>query len=576
MNQEPTKPLRTSGSRRLRLCENARILLFSALRTSSKKSGSSGRKTPAEPAASGWGGRLLPAVLPALLVAAWHFLAQAELFPAILLPSPERVAERAWSMIVSGELLTHAGVSMLRVMAGFAVSSLLALALSFCLFAFPKMEQSLSWLLAALRVVPPLSLVPLLILWLGIDEAPKLAIVVLASFFPVFLSSLSAMKRAGQTYAELARAFELSGRAELVHVLMPGASPGILTGLRLGFGYAWRALVGAELIAAASGLGYLIEDASMMAKTDVVLVGILSIAVLGVACDAVLGRILDAAARPRTGGIDRLAAVGAEGLGEGNRLPAPEIRIENLTVRYADGASPVRQLSFTAQAGKVTAMLGRSGCGKSTLLKAVGGLLPTAGGRIAFCVDGVEMKPKTGFVFQSPALLPWKRVIDNAALGCWREPAASAAGAAMAALKLVGLEDKAGELPQALSGGQAQRVGLARALARAPNVLLLDEPFASLDALTRAQLQRQSVRIVADAGMTVLLITHDVREAVLMADEIVLMEGGVIAERWPVNLPQPRRITDPGAAALEEQVLDRLLGEQRQRAPEAGRLRVVQ
>lgn len=517
-----------------------------------------------EPSApSTWAGRLLPAVLPAVIIAAWHFAAQTEVFPALLLPSPERVACRAWSLIVSGELFEHAAVSMLRVLAGFAVSSLAALAVSFAFFASPKAERAGSWVLEALRVVPPLSLVPLLILWLGIDEAPKLAIVVLASFFPVFLSSLAAMKRAGKTYAELAKAFELSRSAELVHVLLPGAAPGILTGLRLGFGYAWRALVGAELIAAASGLGYLIEDASMMAKTDVVMVGILTIAVLGVACDALFKRLLEALARPRAGGLDRAPAAAAD-LEASARQRAPEIRIEDLTVRYAEGAAPVRHLTLTAKAGGVTAILGRSGCGKSTLLKAVAGLMPAAYGRISFADPEADSKsdskaPAIGFVFQAPTLLPWKRVIDNAALGRWREPAASAAQAAMAALKLVGLDNKAHALPSELSGGQAQRVGLARALAKRPSVLLLDEPFASLDALTRTQLQRQSVEIVAHAGMTVLMITHDVREAVLMADEIVLMEDGAIAERWPVTLPQPRRITDPGAAELEERVLERLL-----------------
>lgn len=518
---------------------------------------SSDSREPSAP--STWAGRLLPAVLPAVIIAAWHFAAEAEVFPALLLPSPERVASRAWSLIVSGELFEHAAVSMLRVLSGFAVSALAALAVSFAFFASPKAERAGSWVLEALRVVPPLSLVPLLILWLGIDEAPKLAIVVLASFFPVFLSSLSAMKRAGQTYAELAQAFELSRRAELVHVLLPGAAPGILTGLRLGFGYAWRALVGAELIAAASGLGYLIEDASMMAKTDVVMVGILTIAILGVACDALFKRLLEALARPRSGGLElEPAAPAAQDAAARQR--APEIRIENLTVRYAGGAAPVRRLSLTAKAGGVTAILGRSGCGKSTLLKAVAGLMPAAEGRISFADSGEDRaSPAIGFVFQAPTLLPWKRVIDNAALGRWREPAASAAQAAMAALKLVGLDQKAHALPASLSGGQAQRVGLARALAKSPSVLLLDEPFASLDALTRTQLQRQSVEIVAHAGMTVLMITHDVREAVLMADEIVLMEDGAIAERWPVTLPQPRRITDPGAAELEERVLERLL-----------------
>ena len=131
---------------------------------------------------------------------------------------------------------------------------------------------------------------PLLILWLGIDEAPKLAIVVLASFFPIYLSALTALRSVSSKYKELAQMLGLTESARVQEILLPGAAPGILTGLRLGFGYAWRALVGAELIAAASGLGYLIEDASSLARTDVVMVGILTIAGLGILCDQLFRR----------------------------------------------------------------------------------------------------------------------------------------------------------------------------------------------------------------------------------------------------------------------------------------------
>ena len=234
--------------------------------------------------------RFLPVLLPAVILLGWWLVTSSGAVPALLLPGPGAVAKRFLSLLDSGELLTHAAVSMGRVFAGFLLSASAALGLALLLYRRPLWESALSLVLEALRVIPPLSLVPLLILWLGIDEAPKLAIVVLASFFPIYLSALTALRSVSSKYKELAQMLGLTESARVQEILLPGAAPGILTGLRLGFGYAWRALVGAELIAAASGLGYLIEDASSLARTDVVMVGILTIAGLGILCDQLFRR----------------------------------------------------------------------------------------------------------------------------------------------------------------------------------------------------------------------------------------------------------------------------------------------
>lgn len=231
--------------------------------------------------------------LPILLLAAWWWITRDGRIPAILLPSPSAVLTAAEELMASGEWFRHVGVSLLRVFSGYAAASAAALSLAALLARSPRMEAGAQVLLESLRVVPPLSLIPLLILWLGIDEAPKLAIVVLASFFPIYLSTISALKWADQRYGELAAYLQLTPAERLRHVLLPGAAPQILTGLRLGFGYAWRALVGAELIAAGSGLGYLIEDAGALVRTDVVIVGILTIAVLGVALDALYKHLIE-------------------------------------------------------------------------------------------------------------------------------------------------------------------------------------------------------------------------------------------------------------------------------------------
>ena len=148
-----------------------------------------------------------------------------------------------------------------------------------------------------LRLTPPLALIPVLILWLGIDEAPKIAIVFLSSFFPIYLSALTAVKGIDPKLAEVAELLRFTSAERFRMLTLPAAMPGILAGLRMGFGYSWRALVGAELIAASSGLGFLITESSEFGKTDVVCVGIFTIVGLGIAADAVISRLVSALSR---------------------------------------------------------------------------------------------------------------------------------------------------------------------------------------------------------------------------------------------------------------------------------------
>ena len=494
-------------------------------------------------------------ILPVLILLLWFWVSEAGFFPPLLLPGPDHVARRAVELLCTGELARHAASSMARVAAGFLISSLCALALAFWLCRSPLLERTLDPLLEALRVVPPLSLIPLLILWLGIDEAPKLAIVVLASFFPIYLSSLSSLKRVLAHYRELAQVLGLSQSEVNRHILFPGSLPEVLTGLRLGFGYAWRALVGSELIAAASGLGYLIEDASALARTDVVMVGILSIALLGTGCDALFRRSAERilTRRSKREPLELPNEASASFLGVPD---LPGISIRGLAVRYPNGREPLTNFSLEVLPGRLTAILGRSGCGKTTLLKAVAGLQPKAGGEISFTG---KKRPSIGMVFQEPNLLPWKTVRENVELALLRETETRRRAKTAEVLQLVGLLDREGDYPDALSGGQKQRVGFARALAREPEVLLMDEPFGALDALTREELQTESLRILARARMTVLMITHDVREAVRMADEVLILEAGRAAERYPLAMSRPRHLRDAGVVEAEEAILARLL-----------------
>ena len=226
------------------------------------------------------------------------------------------------------------------------------------------------------------------------------------------------------------------------------------------------------------------------------------------------------------------------------------------------GAAPesravLRDVSLTIDAGEVVAILGASGCGKSTLLRIAGGLdAPTAGSaRIdGTPVAGIDARCAVGF--QEPRLLPWRSLADNVALGLPRGLERSEGAQRVARLlELVGLEASAALRPREVSGGMAQRASLARALARNPGVLLLDEPFGALDALTRLRMQDLLLEVHAAAPTTILLVTHDVDEALQLADRIILLggedgrEGATIRRVVTVPGARPR---DRGSAALAE------------------------
>ncbi|MFE1601508.1 ATP-binding cassette domain-containing protein [Methylobacterium sp. ID0610] len=231
-----------------------------------------------------------------------------------------------------------------------------------------------------------------------------------------------------------------------------------------------------------------------------------------------------------------------------------------------DGHTVIRGLDLHVPAGQFVAVVGRSGCGKSTLLRLVLGLDTPTEGRIALDAAARETRDPRRLkriMFQEPRLLPWARVIDNVAVGLGEEGTrAERRERARAALAEVGLAEKAGQWPATLSGGQRQRVALARALVSRPGLLALDEPLGALDALTRIGMQDLIERIWRAQGFTALLVTHDVAEAVALADRILVVEEGRIALDLRVDVPRPRRRGDPDLAALEGRILEHLLADQ--------------
>ena len=238
--------------------------------------------------------------------------------------------------------------------------------------------------------------------------------------------------------------------------------------------------------------------------------------------------------------------------------PGIDVDVTHVAKRFGQ-TEVLRDIDLAIRPGEFVAIVGPSGCGKSTLLRLIAGLEQPSDGAVA--VDGRwldDTRPggDTRILFQDARLLPWRRVLDNVAIGgtgdAWRTKA-------RAALARVGLADKANAWPATLSGGQRQRVALARALVSEPRLLLLDEPLGALDALTRLDMQQLIDEVWRAQGFTAVLVTHDVGEAVHLADRVVVLDHGRIAETWVIERPRPRLRGDAELVRIEQRILDRLM-----------------
>ena len=250
----------------------------------------------------------------------------------------------------------------------------------------------------------------------------------------------------------------------------------------------------------------------------------------------------------------------------------PMLQVNEVGMTFPTKRGPfvaLRDISWTVEQGEFVTLIGHSGCGKSTLLNLVSGLtVPTAG---VLLLDDRELKgpgPDRGVVFQNHSLLPWLSCLDNVYLAVERvfadtESKQQLRDRSLAALELVGMSHAVAKRPHEISGGMKQRVGIARALAMEPKMLLMDEPFGALDALTRAKLQDELLKIVATTGATVMMVTHDVDEAVLLSDRIVMMTNGpaaTIGEVLRVDLARPRNrvelVEDRSYVQYRKEVID--------------------
>lgn len=231
------------------------------------------------------------------------------------------------------------------------------------------------------------------------------------------------------------------------------------------------------------------------------------------------------------------------------------IQIEGLIKSFGQ-TTVLKDVNLQVNKGEFIAIVGKSGCGKSTLLRLIAGLEDKTSGTLL--LNGQEDKSQREGVrvlFQEPRLLPWKSVISNVSIASVTKDKESA----QKALESVGLAEKGDEWPSKLSGGQRQRVALARALSSNPKLLLLDEPLGALDALTRIEMQSLIEKLWQDSGFTAILVTHDVSEAVALADRVILIESGVISLDLPIPLARPR-VRNNDFIYYESKILNRVMG----------------
>ncbi|MBJ6724373.1 ABC transporter permease [Geomesophilobacter sediminis] len=234
---------------------------------------------------------LLPLVIPLVLLVLWELLSRRGLVRPTILPAPSAIGATARELVASGELIHHLLVSLWRVTKGVTLGAGFGLVAGLVVGLNPWAERAVSLITGVLRPIPIIAWVPVLILWMGIDEGSKITVIAIGSFWPVLLNVVHGIRNTDRKILEVAKVFQKSRATLLFKVVLPAALPSIFTGMRIGIGIAWMSVVGAELIAASAGVGYLIMYARELSQADVMLVGVVSIGVTGLAIDFLIRRL---------------------------------------------------------------------------------------------------------------------------------------------------------------------------------------------------------------------------------------------------------------------------------------------
>jgi ABC-type nitrate/sulfonate/bicarbonate transport system ATPase subunit/ABC-type nitrate/sulfonate/bicarbonate transport system permease component len=485
--------------------------------------------------------RILRFLAPvAALIVVWEALSRSGLVNASLFPPPSAVFAAGVGLARSGELGRDVMASLTRIVVGLGGGVIVGIAVGLLTGRSSLASQLLEPLVQLFRPLPPVALIPLIIVWFGIGEAAKFFSIAFAVFFPVWLNTHLGARQIPRRLLWSASTMTHSSRRIFVEVILPAALPFIVAGVRTGVALAFIMVFVAELAGASTGIGYQISISHLAYRIDKMMAALAVLGALGALTDYVVHtatlRLLPWLALQGTQKATAIASL--TGVAREHTQPADassSIQLEGVSVAY-DGRTVLDAVSVDVKRGEFVAIVGLSGSGKTTLLNAVAGFVEATG--------TVRRPGPIGVVFQDYAAYPWLTARDNIAFGL-RDHLSHALDADAARvvdhhLELAGLAGKADAYPAQLSGGQVQRIGVARALAPSPDVILMDEPYGALDRYTREKMQEWLLSVWAQHQHTILFVTHDIEEALYLADRVIVLVDGRIAGELRVPFVRPR------------------------------------
>ncbi|MDR1005318.1 MAG: ATP-binding cassette domain-containing protein [Bacteroidales bacterium] len=509
--------------------------------------------------------RLLQIVIVLGLLALWQFLVTTN--QGTRVPAPSDCCVALYQLISQNILLPDILSSLNRVLVGFSFALAFGLIFGFLMGMIPLLKSAVMGVLELLRPIPPIAWIPIAVSILGIGNASAWFVIFVGAFFPILTNTLLGVSSVEKVHIEAAKVLGASKLRSFTGVILPSTLPSIFAGVRVGLGFAWMCVVAAEMFAARSGLGYAIQLNRQLLRLDRVVAYMVIIAVIGYLMTRLISYLEKVCIPWKRDFISKDYFDSTSKTMQQHTLPTERlykqkdeisvnidwkhikgasIEINNLKFQYPNSRELILNgTNLSVKSGEVFCILGLSGCGKSTLLRLLAGLENGYSGSIQ--IDGEELngyREDTTMVFQDFSLFPWRKVARNVhfALEQHKNEAKEQSNIEEQYLQLVGLQHKAKDYPYLLSGGQMQRVAFARALASRPRLMLLDEPFSALDIYTREAMQVEISEIFRQSGITVIMVTHDISEAIFMADRIAVMapHSGFLSNEYHINFPRPR------------------------------------
>jgi NitT/TauT family transport system permease protein len=479
------------------------------------------------------------------------------------LPGPGPVFSTVVEEALSGALFSNLAITLLRVAAAFLLAMSFGTAIGYLMGRRKWVDRLFDPWLVALLNLPALVVIVLAYIWAGLTEVAAIGAVALNKLPNAVVIAREGARALDPSLDEMAQVFRLSRAARLRHIVVPQLAPYVAAATRSGLSLVWKIVLVVELLGRSNGVGFEIGIAFQLFDVRLLLAYALPFVGLMLSVETFLVQPFERrTSRWRGGFAQESEDVGDAGEAERvaasaqlrpaspppptDKGPALEVSISSKDFVSANGRRQrtLETLSFELARGEAAAMVGPSGCGKTTLLRIVAGLDPDYEGRVSLPHHG-----RVGMVFQEPRLLPWRDVEDNIRIAA---PEAREEDVVWL-LDALSLLEHRHHFPRELSLGLARRVALARALAVKPDVLLLDEPFVSLDFALAQELRGEIATLIDEKRVTTLVVTHDLREAIELADRIFLLSPRPAQICATLEVPTPRgRLTREAAAALED------------------------